>query len=118
MFKLTDKTGFWPLELYKNKPIRNAFRIVGMLLLGRAKIKFRKNFSWFWEKWKPWFVESPRSGSLEGLKEFVESLQGTHYIDIRIRHNGKYHYSEGDWIKHLCYCCMPHSEEEGDSEEV
>jgi len=32
----------WPLELYVNSPIKNFIRIVGMLILGRAKPTLRK----------------------------------------------------------------------------
>jgi hypothetical protein len=48
-----------------------------------------------------WHVQCPRYGSLEGLDEFVKSLNNTHFVDIRIRSNGKYYWTDGDWIKGL-----------------
>lgn len=48
-----------------------------------------------------WHVQPPRFGSLEGLEEFRKSLNNTHYVDIRIRTNGKYYWTDGDWIKCL-----------------
>ncbi len=43
--KLTDIHGY-PLELYKDRPIKNFFRIAGMFIIGRINIVRDKNFKW------------------------------------------------------------------------
>jgi hypothetical protein len=101
LFEIRDKNG-WPLEMFENRPIKNFIRVIGMLLLGRAKIVKSRNYTTLLEKWDNWRVSAPQCGSdLCGLKNFTTSLKTAHYVDIRIRSNGKYYHSHGDWIKYL-----------------
>ncbi len=55
------------------------------------------------EKWLTWPVGAPSSGypDKKEIAALALSLKASHYVDVRIRHDGKYWYVNGDWIKYL-----------------